>query len=118
MAELPSLTPNFCQPGKSVAGNILTADRLAIGLAPKGSDAPQRLLSLLPYGIPGGTVSALALRPHSDHGSLSDVIGFLGPALGFDLIADRLVVGHWLGSAGSSGAEGGGPSLPAAGTHF
>ena len=115
---LPSLEPNFQQLNKpSCSGNVLTADRLGgiKPLAPKGSDAWLLIYAILPFGLPPATLVSLGIKKHSAHGTLSDVIGVYGGELSFDIVLDALAAGHWIASASSTGAGGGGRSSDAAG---
>ena len=117
LLDLFTLEPNFQQPDKPCAGNVLTANRLVGGggLAPQGSDAWLLVASIPYFGLTLGQMKELGITKHSAHGTLSDVIGVFGGELSFDIVLDALAAGHWIASSGSTGAGGGGRSVDEAG---
>ena len=101
----------FPAAGPNVAGNVLTASRLAPGLAPPSSI----VTTISPFGFSREIQIRLGIKKHSAHGTISDVLGVYGGELCFDGIHDALASGHWFPSSGSTGAGGGGRSTDHAG---
>eukprot|EP00966_Prymnesium_polylepis_P222614 5149931-Prymnesium_polylepis.1 len=79
MMPAPCLLPNF------VGSDVFVATGL--GGSFLGSPNPTFLaIATHPvYGISSSDVTSLGLRSHSDHGSLSDVVGTFGPACGYQV---------------------------------
>ena len=91
-------------------GRVTTSTALRDGVAATSAKIVVELNELPTYGISSAARASLDVTPHSDHGSMSDVIGYFGTPLGFDVSNDRLVAGHWLGGAPSQGAGGVAPA--------
>ena len=86
---------------------ILSATRLTGHAAPKGISGVAAVLARTPeYGVPETVVSHLNITGHSDHGTLCDLIRFLGVDLGFDVIVECVISGHWRPTSETIGASG------------
>ena len=83
-------------------------------VAPQSCCAASDILSLPIYGIDPDVCGRLRITPHSDHGTISDVIRTYGSGLGYDVQTDCLVAGHRSGSAPSHGAGGSSAPRPSA----
>ena len=97
------------------SGSLASASSMDLSaVAPQSCRAASDILSLPTYGIDPELCGRLRITPHSDHGTISDVIRTYGSGLGYDVQTDCLVAGHWSGSAPSHGAEGSSAPRPSA----
>eukprot|EP00966_Prymnesium_polylepis_P334802 7390176-Prymnesium_polylepis.1 len=100
MRDAASLLPDFDGP------DVFRASRQRPGCLSSPNPVFLQIASHPVYGIPMEAVQRLGLRSHSDHGSLSDVVGTFGAACGYHVEHCQLVAGHWKGIAPSGGADG------------
>lgn len=70
------------------------------------SKAAMAVATMPDYGLPEDVAKELKIEQHSDHGSANAVQRSFGAELGFNVIADGLIAGHWMGSTPPSGADG------------